>query len=321
MRRRMAMAAVVAAVLMAGCGSDDSADSGGSAGAAEQTEVTLGVVPVIDVAPVYLGREKGFFSSRGIDLEIKTAQGGAALLPAVMQGEMQFGFSNYTSLILAQSRKLPVKVVASGVASTGKAGSDFSGVVVPANSPIQTPSQLAGKRVAVNTLNNIGDTTVRASVRKGGGDPTSIKFTELALPDMPAALQRGDVDAAWVTEPWLSITKASGARVVAWNLVDTAPDLSLAGYFTTEQTMSGKADLVTRFREAVAESMQYASEHPDEARNIISTYTKIDAPTIKSLTLPQWPAEINRPSVETLAQLAVSDGLVKESPDLNALLP
>ena len=46
-----------------------------------------------------------------------------------------------------------------------------------------------------------------------------------------------------------------------------------------------------------------------------------DEAVIKELTLPKWPAEINRQSVETLATLAVQDGLVTKQPDLAALLP
>ena len=42
---------------------------------------------------------------------------------------------------------------------------------------------------------------------------------------------------------------------------------------------------------------------------------------IGDLTLPKWPTEINRASVETLANLAVQDGLVTEQPDVAALLP
>ena len=62
---------------------------------------------------------------------------------------------------------------------------------------------------------------------------------------------RGNINDNSITDYSAAFGNNYQYRVVAWNLVDTAPDLSLAGYFTTEQTMSGKADLVTRFREAV----------------------------------------------------------------------
>jgi NitT/TauT family transport system substrate-binding protein len=274
----------------------------------------------MDVAPIYLGKQKGFFTSRNIELTLESGQGGAAIVPGVVSGQFQFGFSNVTSLLIAQSRGLPLKVVSNGVASTSKDQADYSGVVTRDDS-IKTAADLAGKRVAVNTLKNIGDTTIRASVRKAGGDPSSVKFVELAFPDMPAALQAGRVDAIWVVEPFLSTSLAQGGRLVASNYVDTAPDLTVAVYFTSEQLIKNDPDLVKRFTEAMTESLAYADAHPDEARQVLTGYTQIDEAVIKELTLPKWPAEINRASVETLATLAVQDGLVTKQPDLAALLP
>jgi NitT/TauT family transport system substrate-binding protein len=95
----------------------------------------------------------------------------------------------------------------------------------------------------------------------------------------------------------------------------------VALYFTSEQLTKDNPDLVKRFTEAMTESLAYADAHPDEARQVITTYTEIDEAVVQKLTLPKWPAEINRESVETLATLAVQDGLVTEQPDVAALLP
>ena len=179
------------------------------------------------------------------------------------------------------------------MASTGEDKADFGGVVTR-DPAIKTAADLAGKRVAVNTLKNIGDSTIRASVRKAGGDPSSIKFVELAFPDMPAALQAGRVDAIWVVEPFLSTSRSQDGRLVASNYVDTAPDLTVAVYFTSEQLIKNDPDLVKRFTEAMTESLACADAHPDEARQVLTGYTQIDEAVIKELTLPKWPAEINR---------------------------
>jgi NitT/TauT family transport system substrate-binding protein len=122
---------------------------------------------------------------------MESGQGGAAIVPGVISGQFQFGFSNITSLLIAQTKNVPIKVVANGVASTGVAGKDFGGVVVRKDSPITKPADLAGKKVAVNTLKNIGDTVVRESVRKAGGDPSGINFVEMPFANMPAALDNG----------------------------------------------------------------------------------------------------------------------------------
>src|SRR3982751_6317477 len=94
------------------------------------TKVAVGVIPIIDVAPIYLGRQKGFFASRGIDLDLVPEQGGAPIVKGVLAGKYQFGFSNVTSLMAAQAGGAPLKAVASGVASTGRPGRDFSALVV-----------------------------------------------------------------------------------------------------------------------------------------------------------------------------------------------
>jgi NitT/TauT family transport system substrate-binding protein len=319
LRRCVALFAVVVTVFAIGaCG--DSEDAGTPAPATTE-QVNVGVIAILDVAPIYLGKQQGFFSKRGIELTLTTAQGGAAIVPAVVSGQYQFGFSNVISLLLAHSRGLPLKVVSNGNNSTGVDNADFGSVLVKGDSPIKSAADLPGKTVAVNTLQNIVDTTVRASIRKAGGDPKAVKFVELPFPDMPAALQTGRVDAAFMVEPFQSTSRAQGARSVASSYVDAAPNLTVAMYFTSNETLAKKPDLVRRFAEAMKESLAYADSHPEEARAIIGTYTQIPPDVRAKLTLPKWPADINRQSVETLADLAVADGLITKRPDVAALLP
>lgn len=284
-------------------------------------ELTVGVIPIVDVAPVYLGVQQGFFSERGLDVDLETAQGGAAIVPAVVSGQYEFGFSNVTSLLLAESRGLPLQSVSSGSASTGEQDADYSGVVVTGGSDIQTAADLAGRRVAVNTLSNIGDTTIRASVREAGGDPDAVQFVELPFPDMPAALEQGNVDAIWAVEPFLTVARNAGGRVVASNYADAADDLTVALYFTSQQYAQQNPEVVQRFAEAVRESLRYAQDNPDEARQALTTYTQIDPEVIEQMQLPAWPAEVNRESVQTLVELAQLDGLIDEAPDLERVLP
>jgi NitT/TauT family transport system substrate-binding protein len=320
--RRFITGMTVLALVGAGAGCGSSSDGGGATTDGGVAKVKVGVIPIVDVAPIYLGQKQGFFTNRKIELTMESGQGGAAIVPGVVSGQFQFGFSNITSLLIAQTKNVPIKVVANGVASTGEAGKDFGGVVVGKDSPITKPADLAGKKVAVNTLKNIGDTTVRESVRKAGGDPAGINFVEMPFANMPAAVEAGQVDAAWVVEPSLSAVTAAGGRVVAWNYVDAAPNLTVAAYFASSKLIGEDPDLVKRFTEAMNESLAYADAHPDEVREILGTYTKIDPKVRSALTLPKWPTEINKPSVETLSKLGAQDGIFGEAtPDLAKILP
>jgi NitT/TauT family transport system substrate-binding protein len=315
MRRHLAAFLLATSLFATACGSEEGPAAG------QPDKVTVGVIPILDVAPIYLGLEKGFFDKRDIDLELKQAEGGAAIVPAVVSEQYQFGFSNVVSLLLAQSEGLPVKVVSNGNNSTGVDGEDFAGLMVKGDSPITSPKDLEGKTVAANTLQNIVDTSVRASVRKDGGDPSKVKFVALPFPEQPAALASGQVDAVFVVEPFQQAVLAEGGRKIASSYVDAADNLTVAAYFTSQQLQAENPDLVKRFTEAMQESLSYADSHPDEARQIIGTYTKIAPEVIEKVTLPKWPADINRDSLQTMADLAVEDGLIDKAPDLNALLP
>ncbi|MFE7761479.1 ABC transporter substrate-binding protein [Streptomyces sp. NPDC057438] len=320
MRRLLiGLAAGTLFVTATACGSTGS--DGGDAGSGGTTTLKLGVIPIIDVAPLYLGEKKGFYSKRGLDLEPTLAQGGAAIVPGVVSGQFDFGFSNMTSLLVASSKNVPVKAVVNGVASTGKAGADFAEIMVRKDSPIKTASDLEGRKVAANTLGNICDTSVNESVRKDGGDPAEVEYVEMPFDQMPAALAKGQVDAACVVEPALATIKSQGGTVLASNFVDVSPYLTVAMYFTSQQYAAKNPETVKKFQEATAESLAYADEHPDEVREIITTYTKIPQNLLESVVLPNWPAEPDRASIERLAELGQKDGLFEKAPDLDKLLP
>jgi NitT/TauT family transport system substrate-binding protein len=304
----------------AACGSSGGTSST-STSSGGTTTVKVGIIPIVDVAPLYLGQKEGFFSKRGLKLSMTLAQGGAAVVPGVTSGQFQFGFSNITSLMIAQSSNVPVKAIANGVASTGVAGKDFGGLVVKKGSSITSPKQLEGKKVAVNTLKNINETAVRESVRKAGGDPDKVQFVELAFDQMPAALDKGQIDAAMAVEPALATMKLQGATEIASPLVDVAKNLTVAMYFTSTSYAQQNPGVVTKFQAAVAESLSYADAHPDEVRQIVTTYTKTPADVLAKVTLPKWPAQANRSSIETLEKLSEQDGLFKTAPDLDKLLP
>jgi NitT/TauT family transport system substrate-binding protein len=320
-RRVFGLAITLATVAAAaGCGSSSSGASDSASSDGGTTQVKVGVIPIVDVAPLYLGQKKGFFTKHGIDLKMETAQGGAAIVPGVVSDQFQFGFSNVTSLMIAQTKGVPIKSVVNGVATNGKVGADVTGVAVKKDSSIKSAKDLVGKKVAVNTLQNIGDTTVRESVRKAGGDPSKVKFVEMPFDQMPAALDGGQVDAAWMGEPALTIAKGQGARVVASPFAETDPKLTAATYFTSTKLLQQKPDLVKKFTAAMTESLEYASQHPDEARQMLTSYTKISGPVLKELTLPTWPTEIDMASLQKLASLGEQDGIFGgKKPDLNAL--
>ncbi len=321
MTRRISALAIAATIIVGitACGSESPTTPVPSGSSAAPTKVKAGVIAIVDVAPIYLGKQQGFFSKRNIDLTLETAQSGAAIVPAVVYGQYQFGFSNVVSLLLAQSRNVPIKVVSNGNNATGDSANDFGALVVK-DPAITSAKDLVGKKVATNALRNIVDTTVKDIVQQDGGDPSKVSFVELAFPDMAAAMDAGNVHGIFVVEPFLSAAKAKGWKVIG-SYSDVTPNLCVALYFTSKELVGKDPDLVKRFSDAMAESLAYADSHPDEVRAILSGYTQLNEEQRKSLTLPKWPPTINKDAVAKLGDLALTYGLLTAKPDLGALLP
>ena len=322
-RRRAAVAAVAALPLLAvGCGSESESGGGsGGSGAAETATVTLGLIPIIDVAPVHLGIQQGFFEDEGIELELSAGQGGAAIIPGIVGGSLDVGFTNNLSLVIASAQGLPLQVVTSGVDSTGDPALDpFT--ISTADPAITRPADLAGKRVAVNAVNSIGDSVVKASVEADGGDPDSIQFVELAFPNMTAAMTAGDVDAAWLVEPFVTIGAPQGVRVLTTPLNDfTDVTMEVSSYATSAQCATKNEDVLARFRTAMDKSLEYAQQNPDAVRAILPTYLDMPAELAAKLRLPEWNTEVSRETLEVFSDLADQNGLLTGGePDLDALL-
>jgi len=237
----------------------------------------------------------------------------------VVSGQYQFGFSNVVSLLIGQSRNVPVKVVANGNNSTGDPAKDFGGIVVKDPS-ITSPKQLEGKKVATNTLKNIVDTSVKQLVKTDGGDPTKVSFVELPFPDMAAALEANRVQAMFVVEPFLTAALKRGWKQIG-SYAQVVPNLCVALYFTSTQVATTRADLVTRFTAAMKESLAYADGHGDEVRTALGTYTQITPEVSKDLILPKWPADIDKTAVQGLADLTQQYGLLTKPADVGTLLP
>jgi NitT/TauT family transport system substrate-binding protein len=281
-------------------------------------KVTAEVVPIVDVAPIYLGKKKGFFAQQNIDLILDTAAGGANIIPAVAAGQYEFGFSNSLSVLIAQTQGVPIKAVAPADATTGKPGADFSGLVVKDPS-ITSAKQLAGKKVAANTLKGIVDLSIRELVAKDGGNAASVNVVAIGFPDMVAALDSNQVDAIFAVEPTLSAAKAKGWHVLG-DFATIDPKMSVALYFTSSHLAVSNPGLAARFTAAMAKSLEYASQHPDEVRDIVGAYTTVPADVRAKMTLPGWPMTADATSLTVLADLIVKYKAADKRPDLSDVL-
>jgi NitT/TauT family transport system substrate-binding protein len=314
-RTRALVAVLAAALALTACG-----DDGGTTSKGGTATLKVGVIPIADVAPLYVGIEQGFFKAEKLKIEPKLAEGGAAIVPAVVAGDDDIGFSNATSLIIAASKKLPLQIVSQGVlAGTGDKDA-WDGLMVPKGSPIKTPKDLEGKTIAVNNLNNVGSLAINTAMAKAGADYTKVKYLEIPFPEMNAALDKHRVDAIWQVEPGYTGALAAGATPLFHPYEETAPNLTVAGYFASKPFIAKNKDVLARFQRAIRKSLEYSAQHPEAVRKAVGTYTDIPPKVIAKIKLPVFKPDLNEPTIQRTIDLAAKYGYIETKPSLDDLI-
>lgn len=333
-KKFLSIGLLVVTMATAACGGDDDAGSAENAvtttAAAtstgdstagtptELTPITVGILPIADLAPLYHGISEGFFAEEGLDVTLEVGQGGAALVPAVVTGDYQFAFGNYVSLMLARQNDVDVQIVTNIVDGADTADRGTNGLLVDPGR-IGGIEDLAGKTFAVTTLNNVAEVTIRTTLRNAGVDDADVKFVELPFPDMNAAIEAGEVDVAWQAEPFVTIGEAAGLVNVADPMYGTTPSMPLAGIFAAESWLSDNAEQAAAFQRAMTRSLE-AGTDPEAMKAAITANTQTPAELIDQIALANWNPDLDTEKLAMVGGLAAEYGLLDAAPNLDELV-
>ncbi len=306
------------ALALTGC-SDETSSSADTDDGEIQT-VTVGVMPVAVTAAFEYGTEQGIFEQHGLDVDIQSGRGGAAALPAVSGGSLDLAIGNPLSIMIAADQGLDMRIV-SGYAAPPIENDMTNGIVVQADSGIETWRDLEGKTVAVNAVQTQGDLVVKGAVANDGGDPDEVKFTELGFPDMEAQLEIGNVDAIWQPEPFLTanLNNPERANLGSANaaVIDELPPLVV---FTSADYAEANSELLDTFESALAEVLEAASEDSDGFRQQVSEYLDMPMEVAEVMTIDELGTEIAPNALPELADLAFEYGYIDDEVDLDTIV-
>ncbi|GAA1827205.1 ABC transporter substrate-binding protein [Actinomadura chokoriensis] len=307
-------ALVLAASLAAGCGGSGSSGSG-----SEKTTLTVAALPLVDDAGLYIAQKRGLFEAEGVKVRIKPVQQSIQALPALAKGDVDvIAAANYVTFLQAQDKgTLKLRVLAGAATVT----SHMMDVVVLPDSPIRTAKDLEGKRVAVNILNNVQSLTLDEILRAGGADASEIEYVAVPFPQMAATLQKKQVDAVHIVEPFLTDAKRKlGARVVVDGGGPPVTDLPISGYVGTEEFAAKNPKAAAAFQRAIATAQSLAAGDRAQVEAVVPGYARIDAKTAAAITLPGYPASADAAGLQKVADMMRSAGLLQRPLDVKTVL-
>src|SRR5688500_9337730 len=262
-RRLVALAAALT-IVVAACGDDDDTAPAAQAVAApaDATEsaaplagtVNFGFFPNVTHAPARVGIGEGFIQSElgdGVELEKFTFNAGTEAIEALFAGSIDITLIGPNPAIngFAQSNGEALRIVS---------GSTSGGAYFVVKPEITSAEQLAGTTIASPSLGNTQDVALRAwladqgfeTTPEGGGDVTILPQSNSTTLESFLA---GQIDGAWVPEPWATRLILEGGGHVLVDERDLWPDTN-GEYATTH----------------VIVRTEFPEEHPDLVKAVIA---------------------------------------------------
>ena len=276
-------ALLLVASLAVGCGDSDS--SGGKG--LEKKTLTVTSLPLADAATLYIAQKEKLFEAEGLNVKIKLVQQSVQALPALAKGEVDvIAAANYVSFLLAQEKgTLKLSILSEGTTLTP----NMMNVLVKPDSEIKTAKDLEGKKVAVNILNNVQTLTLNTILKANNVDASKVQYVVIPFPQMAAALEKGQVDAVHMVEPFISDTqKKLGARVAVNGGGEPVTDLPISGYISTQSFTSKNPKTAAAFQRAIIKAQQLAAGDRKRVEEVLPSYAKIDSQVASVITLPNY---------------------------------
>lgn len=249
----VALAGIVAATALAGCGgSTDAEQAGSGAGAsAGETVVRIGAQPYPLYTPIYVAHERGYLKEEleavGASYTWDEFQSGPLVNEAVAAGEEDVGFMADLPAIIAKSTGQEIEAV-SNVAY----GEQALAVLIPVDSAISSVADLKGKTIGYAT-GSYAQHLLALLLEGEGLTLDDVQSVNLGAGDQPAALANGEVDAIVIWEQYISqLTSEGTAKVLA------------------DGTGIKKGNMITYF------VTDYAQEHPEVVEAYIKALNRAD---------------------------------------------
>jgi NitT/TauT family transport system substrate-binding protein len=244
----------------------------------------LGYFPNVTHAPAIIGVDTGLFETAlagTATLETSTFNSGTEVVEAIFSGALDASFIGPNPAINGYAKS-------DGEALRIVAGTTSGGASLVVRDGIETPADLAGATLASPSLGNTQDVALRAWLldegyatdTSGGGD---VSITPLDNADTLAAFQSGDLDGAWVPEPWATRLVLEGGGHVLVDEADLWPegDFVTTHLIVTTEFLDEHPDVIKALIVGLGEAIDVANGDAAEAQTTVNA--GIEAITTKPL--------------------------------------
>ena len=244
-----------------------------------EKRLTIGLLPIADTLLLHVADREGYFAEQGLKVELVSFQSALEKDAAAQAGRLDGHFCEISSVIVQRAAGLPFVVVAA-TSHTGKKSRMFGLVTSPASAGL-TLEDLRGKSIAVARQTIVDFLTGVFLAEAKLPDDYLVRRDIRKIPVRIQMLLAGQVDAALLPEPLLSMAEQGGGRVL---LDDRNLDMPLAVIALTD-AMADR-ETVPAFRAALKKAAEAVNRAPESYRPLMLELRLIPPQLAETFKMP-----------------------------------
>lgn len=278
----------------------------------------VGIIPIASNAPFYAADKLGYFTAENLAVSAEVIRGGAAAIPAMVNGATDVLFTNSTSAVAAIVNGIDLRFILEGSIAPNKPP-DSGALVKRRGDPYRSGKDLEGKVIAVNTLRDVVWMIVRAWISNTGGDPAKVQMVEVPIPSVLEALRQKRVDAALVIDPSLTLALSDPAfELLGWPMSGAFAGGPMSFFVTTGDVVAKRPNDLRAFIRAYKRGAVWANanEGKEPYYRLVADFTKLDINLLRRMAPVVAQAEVIPNSLLRLTAVMQQTGLLDTNLDV-----
>ena len=245
--------------------------------AVAQDKIRVGLSSVSALhGAMWVAEQKGLFRKHGIETEIiVTGQGATAGIGALLANDIQIASAGGDSLVNAALRGGETVMIAAGV------NRGLNRVMVRPD--IKTPADLKGKKIGATRIGAVSHSVLLMMLKHWNMSPADVQVLQLgSSPNMLQALDKGGIDGAVMTIPFVFIAEDRGSRVLV-DLAETDIFYLHTMIASTRSYLKANRDQGLRFLKGFLEGIAYFKHNKKESLEIVRKKLRVNADQERNL--------------------------------------
>lgn len=300
---------ILATLVLPGCGGEHPSPTA-TQPLVETESLKIAVIPVIDILPLHVADQEGFFEQLGVDVELVPVKSAQERDTLMQTGQVDGMLTDLLSPVLFNQKEAQITVVRT--ARKVYPGSPLFSILARPGSEISSPLDLAGVEIGTAQNTVIAYITERM-LENAGLSADHIASQEVsAIPVRFELLVNGEIPAATLPDPLASGAVAAGAVLV---VDDTSvPELSQSILAFSTETVQAQPEAVRKFLSAWEMAVEELNSNPEKYNDLLIEEGRVPESIQGTFRMPPFPEA----SVPTPAQLAdvvewsIDKGLIEE---------